>query len=44
MLVFPDGWIVGSVGGGAMENQVIEEAGSALKNACPKWCNISLKK
>ena len=44
MLVFPDGRIVGSVGGGAMENQVIEEAGSALKNACPKWCNISLKK
>ncbi|MBW2708360.1 MAG: XdhC family protein [Deltaproteobacteria bacterium] len=36
MLVFSDGHIVGSIGGGAMENQVIEEARSALKNGIPK--------
>jgi len=43
MLVFPDGRIVGSIGGGAMENQVIEEAGSALKNGMPKMVRYKLK-
>lgn len=43
MLVFPDGRIVGSIGGGAMENQVIEEAKSALKNGVPKMVQYKLK-
>ena len=43
MLVFPDGRIVGSIGGGAMENQVIEEAKSALKNGMPKMVQYKLK-
>jgi len=43
MLVYPDGRIVGSVGGGAMENQVIEEARSALKNGMPKMVQFKLK-
>jgi len=43
MLVFPDGRIVGSIGGGAMENQVIEEARAAIKNGVPKMVQYKLK-
>ncbi len=43
MLVFPDGSIVGSVGGGAMENQVIEEARAAIKSGVPKMVQYKLK-
>ena len=43
MLVFPEGRIVGSIGGGAMENQVIEEAKSAIKTGIPKMVQYKLK-
>jgi xanthine dehydrogenase accessory factor len=43
MLVYPDGRIVGSIGGGAMENQVIEEAKSAIKNGMGKMVQFKLK-
>jgi len=43
MLVFPDGRIVGSIGGGAMENQVIEEARAAIKYGVPKMVQYKLK-
>ena len=43
MLVFPDGRIVGSIGGGAMENQVIEEARAALESGMPKMVQYKLK-
>ncbi len=43
MLVFPDGRIVGSIGGGAMENGVIEEAKKALKKGVPQLVQYKLK-
>lgn len=43
MLVFPDGRIVGSIGGGAMEKQVIEEAKEAIRNGLPKMVQFKLK-
>ncbi len=43
MLVFPDGRIVGSIGGGAMEKEVIEEAKSAIRTGVPKMVQYKLK-
>ena len=43
MMVFSDGRIVGSIGGGAMEQHVIEEAKSALKTGMPKMVQYKLK-
>ncbi len=43
MLVFPDGRIVGSIGGGAMENQVINDAKEAIKSGLPKMVHFRLK-
>ena len=43
MLVFPDGRIVGSIGGGAMENGVIEEAKSALEKGMSRMVHYKLK-
>ncbi|EFK06533.1 putative xanthine dehydrogenase accessory factor [delta proteobacterium NaphS2] len=43
MLVFPDGRILGSIGGGAMEKQVIEEAKEAIRNGLPKMVQFKLK-
>ena len=43
MLVFPDGRILGSIGGGAMEKQVIDEAKEAIKSGLPKMVQFKLK-
>jgi xanthine dehydrogenase accessory factor len=42
MLVFGDGRMVGTVGGGAMESQVIDEARAALRTGRPKLVNYEL--
>jgi xanthine dehydrogenase accessory factor len=43
MLVFSDGRIVGSIGGGAMENQVIQEAKTAIQKGVPQLMHYKLK-
>lgn len=42
MLVYPDGHISGTVGGGELENQVIKEAMSALKDGKPRFLQYSM--
>lgn len=42
MLVFGDGRLLGTVGGGAMESQVIDEARAALRTGRPKVVNYEL--
>ncbi|MGE5141717.1 MAG: XdhC family protein, partial [Rudaea sp.] len=42
MLVYPDGSIVGSVGGGAMEARVIEAALESLRDGRPRYLDMTL--
>ena len=42
MLVYPDGSIIGTVGGGEVENRVIEEALSSLKDGIPRVLPYSM--
>jgi xanthine dehydrogenase accessory factor len=42
MLVYPDGAIVGSVGGGEMEMQVIAAAKEAIANGQPRYLDMTL--
>ena len=42
MLVFPDGHILGTVGGGGLENRVIEEALAALKDGKSRLLEYSM--
>ncbi len=42
MLVYPDGTIVGSVGGGAMEARVIEAAQEAIRDGQPRYLDMTL--
>lgn len=42
MLVYPDGSIIGTVGGGEVENRVIEEALAALKDGSPRILPYSM--
>ncbi len=42
MLIYPDGAIVGSVGGGAMELRVIAAAQDALRDGKPRYLDTSL--
>lgn len=42
MLVFPNGRIEGTIGGGAMESRVIDEALAALKDGQPRTLEYSL--
>lgn len=42
MLVFPNGRIEGTIGGGAMESRVIDEALAALKDGKPRTLEYSL--
>lgn len=42
MLVYPDGSIIGTVGGGEVENRVIEEALAALEDANPRVLPYSM--
>lgn len=42
MLVYPDGSIVGTVGGGEMENRIIAEALQAIRDGRPRMLEYSL--
>ena len=42
MLVYPDGHILGTVGGGELENRVIQEALDSLKDGNPRLLEYSL--
>jgi len=42
MLVYDDGRMLGSIGGGAMESRVIAEAGTALRTGRPKLVDYEL--
>jgi xanthine dehydrogenase accessory factor len=42
MLVYPDGSILGSVGGGEMENRVIAEAIQAMKDGRPRFLKYNM--
>jgi len=42
MLVYPDGRIVGSVGGGELENRVITEALQAIQDGKPRFLQYSM--
>ena len=42
MLVYPDGAIVGSVGGGEMEMQVIAAAKESIVNGQPRYLDLTL--
>jgi len=42
MLVYPDGAIVGTIGGGAMEQRVIAEAQAALRDGKPRYLDMNL--
>ena len=42
MLVYADGTIVGSVGGGEMERQVIEQARAAIQEGQPRYLDYNL--
>ncbi len=42
MLVYPDGRIVGSVGGGAMEARVIEAAQATMRDGQPRYLDMTL--
>lgn len=44
MIVYPDGKIVGSVGGGEMEQRVIAEALSAMREGKPRYLDFNLSK
>lgn len=43
MLIFPNNRIVGTIGGGAMEKEVIQEAGSALETGVSRTVHYTLK-
>jgi xanthine dehydrogenase accessory factor len=42
MLVYPDGHILGTVGGGEVENRVIQEALKALEDGKPRWLSYNM--
>lgn len=42
LLIYPDGRIVGTVGGGAMESRVVEEAKAAIKDGKPRVSTYTL--
>lgn len=42
MIVFPDGQIYGSVGGGEMERRVIEEAKAAIQEGFPRYLSYNM--
>lgn len=42
MIVYPDGRIVGSVGGGEMEQRVIAEAQAAIREGKPRYMDLNL--
>ena len=42
MLVYPDGSIMGTVGGGELENRVIQEAIASINNRTPKLVEYSM--
>lgn len=42
MLVYPDGSILGTVGGGEMERRVIEEAKQAIQEGQPRYLSYSM--
>lgn len=42
MLVYPDGAIIGTVGGGEMENRVIAEARQAIRDGRPRMLNYDM--
>lgn len=42
MLVYPDGHILGTVGGGEVENRVIQEALRALEDGHPRWLTYNM--
>lgn len=42
MLILPDGRVAGTIGGGALENQVIQEARSALEAGLPRLVTYTL--
>lgn len=42
MLVYPDGHILGTVGGGEMENRVLEEALAAIKDGKPRLLSYNM--
>ncbi len=42
MLVFPDGQILGTVGGGELENRVIDEAKQAMQDGAPRLLEYSM--
>jgi xanthine dehydrogenase accessory factor len=42
MLVYPDGHILGTVGGGEMENRVIAEALNAMADGAPRFLEYSM--
>jgi xanthine dehydrogenase accessory factor len=42
MLVYPDGSILGSVGGGELENRVIREALESIRDGKPRLCEYSM--
>jgi xanthine dehydrogenase accessory factor len=44
MLVYTDGTIVGSVGGGEMEKQVIEMAQESIRQGAPRYLDFNLSK
>jgi xanthine dehydrogenase accessory factor len=42
MLVYPDGHILGTIGGGEVENRVIREALEALKDGLSRWLSYNM--
>lgn len=42
MIVYPDGSIVGTVGGGEMERRVIEEAKAAIQEGVPRYLTYNM--
>ncbi len=44
MIIYPDGKIVGSVGGGEMEQRVIAQAQNAMREGKPRYLDFNLSK
>ncbi len=42
MLIYPDGAIVGTIGGGAMEHRVIEQAQVVIRDGKPRYLDMTL--
>ena len=42
MLVFPDGSILGTVGGGELENRVVTEALASMKDGGPRFLEYQM--